>query len=113
MQAVLAFEFAGGGIVKLLGMPEMVAMFAEIGAGQGLRYVVGSLEVAGALGLLVPRLAGLAGLGLVGLMVGATFTNIVVLGESPLLPLLFLVGAAVVVRARWSRIVALLPRGQR
>ena len=77
VQGVLAFQFAGAGVMKLMGAAEMVTLFADIGAGQGLRYVVGALEVAGAVGLLVPRLAGLAALGLVGLMLGATFTNVV------------------------------------
>ncbi len=108
VQGVLAFQFAGAGVMKLMGAPEMVTLFADIGAGQGLRYVVGALEVAGAVGLLVPRLAGLAALGLVGLMLGATFTNIVVIDASPVLPLVLAVAAAVVVRARWSQIVALL-----
>ena len=34
------------------------------------------MELAGGIGLLVPRLAGLAALGLVGLMIGATYTQI-------------------------------------
>ena len=45
----------GAGIVKLTGDPSMITMFDSIGAGQGLRYVVGTLEVAGAIGLLSPR----------------------------------------------------------
>ena len=112
VQGVLAFQFAGAGVMKLMGTPEMVTLFADIGAGQGLRYVVGALEVAGAVGLLVPRLAGLAALGLVGLMLGATFTNIVVIDASPVLPLVLIVAAAVVVWARRSQI-GTLPRSRR
>jgi putative oxidoreductase len=41
----------------------MVEMFANIGIGQWFRYVVGALEVAGAAGVLVPRVSGLAALG--------------------------------------------------
>ena len=40
---------------------------------------VGALELAGAIGLLIPRLAGLAALGLAGVMVGAVFTQVFVL----------------------------------
>jgi uncharacterized membrane protein len=47
-------------------------MFATIGIGQWFRYVVGALELAGAVGVLIPRLSGLAALGLIGLMAGAT-----------------------------------------
>jgi putative oxidoreductase len=95
LQVVLAFQFAGGGLLKLTGSPELVELFAAIGAGQWLRYLVGALEVAGAVGLLVPRLSGLAALGLAALMVGATATNLFVLGE------------------RWSRTKALVGRLQR
>jgi len=87
--AVLAAQFAAGGALKLSGEASMVAMFDDIGAGQGLRLVVGSCEVAGALGLLVPRLSRLAATALVLLMVGATATNIAVLHTSPLLPVIF------------------------
>ncbi len=60
------------GFSKLAGDPAMIELFAAIGAGQGLRYVVGTLEIAGAIGVLVPRLCGLAAAGLALLMIGAT-----------------------------------------
>ena len=103
----LAAVFAGAGLAKLGGEPAMVGLFDDIGAGAGLRYLVGLLEVAGAVGLLVPRLTGLAALGLAALMVGATVTNVVVLGTSPLLTVaLGLVAAGIA----WS---LLGRRGQR
>jgi uncharacterized membrane protein YphA (DoxX/SURF4 family) len=113
LQAVLAFQFAGGGLLKLTGSPEMVDLFATIGAGQWLRYVVGALEVAGAVGLLVPRLSGLAALGLAALMAGATVTNLFVIGESPWLPVGLLLVSAVVAWGRWSRTRALRPSRRR
>jgi uncharacterized membrane protein len=64
---------------------------------------VGALEVAGAVGLLAPRLSGLAALGLAGLMVGAAATNLFVIGESPWLPIGLLLVSALVARGRWSR----------
>lgn len=39
LQVVLAAIVAGGGISKLAGDPVMVDMFADIGAGQWLRYL--------------------------------------------------------------------------
>src|SRR4051812_11928120 len=75
----LAVVFAAAGLAKLGGEPAMVQMFADVGAGAWLRYLVGALEVAGAVGLLVPRLTGAAALGLTGLMIGATVTNVAVL----------------------------------
>jgi uncharacterized membrane protein YphA (DoxX/SURF4 family) len=100
LQALLAVQFAAGGLAKLAGAPELVELFATIGAGQWLRYVVGALEVAGAVGLLVPRLTRLAALGLATLMVGATVTNLFIIHERPWLPVGLLLVAAVIA---WSR----------
>lgn len=105
----LAAVFAGAGLAKLAGDAAMVQMFTDIGAGQGLRYLVGSCELAGAVGLLVPRLAGIAACGLVGLMIGATFTNVVVLEVTPALTLTFLAAAAVVAWSRRDDVRALVP----
>ncbi|WP_433214452.1 DoxX family protein [Microtetraspora malaysiensis] len=104
VQLALALQFASGGALKLFGAAQMTAMFAEIGAGQWLRIVVGALELAGAAGLLLPRLARAAAAGLVALMIGATVTNVMVLGTSPALPLFFLsLAAAVAVLRRDHR----------
>jgi len=111
LQVVLAAIIAGGGISKLAGDPVMVDMFADIGAGQWLRYLVGALEVAGGVGLLILALAGLAGLGLAALLTGAAgavITDQFVLEQSPWLPLALLVVAAVIARARWSRTEAVV-----
>lgn len=108
LQALLALQFAAGGVLKVVGDPAMVGMFAEIGAGQWFRYLVGGLEIAGALGLLVPRLSGSAALGLAGLMAGAAATNAFVLGTNPLLPLALLAVSALVAWGRRERTRALL-----
>jgi putative oxidoreductase len=97
LQVLLAFQFAMAGLAKLGGAPAMVEMFATLGVGQSFRYVVGALEIAGAVGVLVPRLCGLAALGLVCLMVGATATNVFVLDTSSLLPIGLLLVSALVV----------------
>ncbi len=96
----LAAVFAAGGLAKLGGDAAMVAMFTDIGAGQELRYLVGALELAAAIGLLLPRLAGAAALGLVALMVGATITNVAVLHTSPAVTVVLMLLAAGVARAR-------------
>jgi putative oxidoreductase len=76
VQIVLAAFFAFAATPKLLGDPTTVAMFQQIGFGDWFRYLTGACELAGAIGLLIPRLSGLAALGLVGVMVGATLTNL-------------------------------------
>jgi putative oxidoreductase len=108
LQALLALQFAAGGILKLVGDPAMVEMFADIGMGQWFRYAVGALEISGAVGLLVPRLSGLAALGLVCLMVSAAATNAFDLGTSALLPLALLAVSALVAWGRRERTRALL-----
>lgn len=66
------------------------------------------LGIAGGVGLLIPALAGLASLGLAALLTGAVITDQFVLEQSPWLPLAFLVVAAVIARARWSRTEAVV-----
>lgn len=70
------------GIGKLAGWEDFAHTFEEIGAGQWLRYLVGVAEVAGAVGLLIPRLAGLAASGLTLVVVGAAVTHLVILHDS-------------------------------
>jgi uncharacterized membrane protein YphA (DoxX/SURF4 family) len=72
------FVFAAAG-PKLTGSHQSVQEFGLIGAGQWFRYLVGTVELAGAIGLLTPWLAGLAAAGLAADMVGATITNATVL----------------------------------
>jgi putative oxidoreductase len=103
LQALLALVFAMAGQAKVFGDQAMVEMFAAIGVGQWFRYAVGALELAGAVGVLIPRLSGLAALGLLCLMAGATLTNVLVLGASPLLPIGLLVVSALVAWGRWPR----------
>lgn len=77
----LAFLAAGGG--KLTAAPAMVTMFAAIGLGQWFRILTGVLEVAGAIGLLVPAVTFYAALLLVVVMVGAIIAHLSILGGSP------------------------------
>jgi putative oxidoreductase len=82
LQVLLGVMFiVGSGAPKLLGEAYAVQIFEDLGTGQWLRVVVGLLEVAGGIGLLVPRLAGLAASCLVALMVGATLAQLFFLSE--------------------------------
>src|SRR6516165_11243330 len=76
-QILLAVLFVYFGLAKLTG--GLVQEFADIGAGQWLRYFSGTAELAGAIGLLTPWLAGLAAAGLAAVMAGATIINATVL----------------------------------
>lgn len=82
LQVLLAAMFVvGSGVPKLFGDAYAVQIFADLGTGQWLRIVVGLLEIAGGVGLLVPRMAGLAAACLVALMVGATGAQLFFLSE--------------------------------
>lgn len=87
---------------KLVGESYAVWMFAEIGAGDWFRYLVGALELAGGIGLLVPRLAGLAAAGLVGLMIGAAYTQVAVF-DAPATTVTPIVLGAVCAAIAWAR----------
>jgi hypothetical protein len=66
-------------VPKLIGSDSAVQEFGLIGAGQWLRYLVGIAELAGAIGLLTPWLAGVAAAGLAADMAGASVSNATVL----------------------------------
>ncbi|GAA0211015.1 hypothetical protein GCM10010492_06020 [Saccharothrix mutabilis subsp. mutabilis] len=86
-----------------------VKKFDDIGFGQWLRYVTGTLEIAGALGLLLPRLCGVAALGLFGVMVGAVSTELFILdsAEGARLPAVLGLVALVVAVLRRDTVKAL------
>jgi uncharacterized membrane protein YphA (DoxX/SURF4 family) len=79
LAAMFMFGAASG---KLTGSHFEVQQFSLIGAGQWLRYFVGTAELAGAIGLLTPWLAGLAAAGLAAVMAGATIFNATVLNNT-------------------------------
>jgi putative oxidoreductase len=96
---------------KFWGEPYAVQIFTEIGAGQWFRYFIGAVELAGGIGLMVPRLAGPAAVGLMTLMIGAAYTQAVVL-DAPgmvLTPAVIFVLAAVIAWGRRASIAAWLP----
>ena len=100
VQIALAGMFLLAGTPKLLGAPVMVGLFDAIGIGQWFRYLTGFIEVGSALALLVPSLAVFGALALVATMVGAIATHLFIIGGSPALPAILLLGSAGVVWAR-------------
>lgn len=66
------FLFAGG--MKLLKAEQIKPMFVQYGYAAWFATFIGICEVLGGLGLLIPRLAGLAAGGLSIIMVGAVYT---------------------------------------
>jgi putative oxidoreductase len=100
IQIALAGMFLLAGSSKLLGAAPMVALFDAIGIGQWFRYVTGLIEVGSAIALLVPSVAVFGALLLVATMVGAIATHLFIVGGSPVMPAILLLGSAAVV---WGR----------
>ena len=83
LSGLIAVAFISAGGAKLAGVSVMVEMFDKVGLGQWFRYFTGLLEVAGAIGLLIPRYAFYAAVLLAIVMVGAIIAHVAVLGGSP------------------------------
>jgi putative oxidoreductase len=102
----MLFLFAGGS--KLAGAPAMVALFDAIGVGHWFRFFTGLIEVVSAVALLVPALSPFAALLLASTMVGAIVTHLFIVGGSPALPGVLLLGLLVVLWARRNRLSGIL-----
>src|ERR1700733_13268164 len=90
-----AFLFFGG--LKLAGAsPEVIQLFDKIGVGQWFRYLTGGLEVIGAVALLVPRSTIFGACLLSCIMVGAVITHLLIVGGTPVPPMvLFAITASI------------------
>ena len=111
-----AAQILMGALFILLGYAKLagggVQEFGLLGAGQWLRYFVGTTELAGAIGLLTPWLAGLAAAGLAAEMAGATIINATVLhsttfGSNVWLTLLLCAACVLLAYGRRQQIKAL------
>ena len=100
VQALLALAFVGAASGKLLGKPEMVALFEAVGLGQWFRYVTGLMELTGALLIVVPRTKFFGAVLLSTVMVGAVLTHLFILHNAPTAAAVLLVLAGVVAWAR-------------
>lgn len=111
LQVVAALWLIMAALGKFSGAEASVETFEAIGFGAWFRYAVAGLELAGVIGLFIPRLVGLAALALVALLVGATLIQLFVVGSGVLMPLPLLVICAAIAwgrRRRTARLVAAL-----
>ena len=108
LQIGAAGMFLMVGFFKLSGDPRMVELFVAIGLGQWFRYVTGSLEVLGAVLLLIPRLSGLGALLLVCVMLGAVATHLFIIGGSPMMAIILLIVTGVTAWGRRKRTMNIL-----
>jgi uncharacterized membrane protein YphA (DoxX/SURF4 family) len=103
LQILLALIFFMAGSAQLGGQAILVATFEKIGIGQWFRYFTGSIEVAGAILLLIPKFTVVGALLLCATMIGAVITHVFVIGGNPALAAVLLMLSAYVA---WRRVRA-------
>ncbi|HEY0912937.1 MAG TPA: DoxX family protein [Bradyrhizobium sp.] len=108
VRGLLALAFASAGGAKLYGVPMLVEEFQHIGLGQWFRYFTGTLELLGAVLILVPSLAAFGAMLLICIMVGATLMHLLVIGGSPVPALVLLALSAIVAYAKRGQIARVL-----
>jgi len=101
VQILLATFYLLAASGKLISRPQVIEMFRHWGFPDKFYLVIGVLELLGAIGLLIPRVAGYAAAGLILLMIGAAATHLINgEGLQVLRPLIFIVFLALVVYMR-------------
>ena len=95
-QILAAAQFFLTGFDKVSDAPGMVQLFATIGFGQWFRYVTGTIEIAGAVLLLMPRGAVIGAALLALTMAGALVAHATVLPFPPVKPIILLVMVSIV-----------------
>ena len=80
LQVVVAVVYAFSAFGKLTAEAQNVAGFQAMGLGNTGMYIIGSLELAGAIAMFIPRLTGLAATCFVALMIGAVISTLAIGG---------------------------------
>jgi len=89
LHILLAALFALQGILKLTSSPGWVSRFRAWGYPDNFYLFIAVIELAGAVALLIPKLAGVGALTLIAVMIGATITHLLH-GESQVITTLIL-----------------------
>jgi uncharacterized membrane protein YphA (DoxX/SURF4 family) len=108
LQVLVALAFIAAGAGKLLGSPDMVAVFDAVGIGQWFRYVTGALEVLGALLLVIPGKTAFGAVLLASVMAGAVVAHLTVLPTAPTAPLALFALTALIAWGRRSQLARLV-----
>ncbi len=108
MQVLAAAAFLAAGSAKLLGVPMMIDIFAQIGVGQWFRYLTGGIEVGAALMLLWPRTIPFGAMLLAATMLGAIGAHLFVLHSSPMAATVLLLVVLGIVWLRRGQLTATL-----
>ena len=108
VQVLVALALFAAGSGKLVGSADMVALFDAVGIGQWFRYATGSLEVLGALLLIVPGKSAFGAALLACVMAGAVVAHLTVLHTAPTAPLVLFALTAVIAWGRRSQLQGLV-----
>ncbi len=73
---LLGLPLIGAGGAKLAGVPELHASFSAMGLPEWFGYFIGLAELSAGIAMFTPRLTALAGLGLIPIMLGASYYHI-------------------------------------
>lgn len=109
-----ALVFMGSGATKLLGVGGHADNCVRWGYPPWFVPVVGSVEVLGAIVLLIPRFSSLAALGLAVTMVGAITTRLRG-GEiaQAIFPCVLLIILSIIAHSKWARLQTFIDRARR
>lgn len=101
-----ALAFAAAGIGKLMSVPMLHQSFSMMGLPGWFGYFIGSCELAGAVGLLLPQTRKLAASGLVIIMLGAVYFHVTYAVPSPVPAMVLLVLLALTIWWKWKPVSA-------
>ncbi|MET9663113.1 DoxX family protein [Streptomyces sp. NPDC006510] len=108
-RVVLALFLGFSAFAKLIAHETAVESFDRMGWNQFAMYTIGGLEMAGAIALLIPVLAGVAAIALCGLMAGAAIVQLTLLDRvNAIMPALLIVLLVLIARERRDRTAALV-----
>ncbi len=107
LTVVSATMFLLVGALKWIGVDMEVQLYVAIGIGQWFRYLTGTFEILGGIGLFVPAVAPYAALLLAAVMTGAVFTHLFVIGGNPLAAILLLASTLTIAWLRREQISSL------
>ncbi|MGD1218061.1 DoxX family protein [Streptomyces krungchingensis] len=110
LQIVLGLFYAiASALPKLIAHPSAAETFDKLGWGHTGMYIIGALELAGGIALLIPLLDSVAAMALGALMVGAFIANITAIhGPYVATPLILVLPLALIAWARRSHTTELL-----
>lgn len=110
LQITLGLFYAvASALPKLIAHPSAAEGFDKLGWGSTGMYIIGALELAGGIALLIPLLSSVAAVSLSALMVGAFIVNVTVLhGPYVATPLILILPLALIAWARRSHTTELL-----